>query len=163
MPALHQSKDFYATVRWQRGEALFTDGRYPRSHVWVFDEGVEVPASAAPACMPQPLSRPDAVDPEEALVAAASSCHMLFALDFARRAGFRVESYEDAAQGILSPNEKGRLFMSHISLRPVMVFSGEKIPSQEDLTRLHHQAHDACYIAHSLRAEMSISPQMRVA
>lgn len=88
---------------------------------------------------------------------------MLFALDFSRRAGFRVESYEDAAHGVLSPNEKGWLFMSHITLRPVMVFSGENIPLGEDLTRLHHLAHDACYIAHSLRAEISILPQMRVA
>ncbi|MGQ3670991.1 OsmC family protein [Xanthobacter sp. TB0136] len=163
MPALHKPKDFHATVRWWRGAVPFTDGLYPRGHVWVFDEGVEVPASAAPACMPQPLSRPDAVDPEEALVAAASSCHMLFALDFARRAGFRVDSYEDAATGVLSPNGQGRLFMSRITLRPVMVFSGEKIPSEEDLARLHHQAHDACYVAHSLRAEITVSACMHVA
>ncbi|MGE4372643.1 MAG: OsmC family protein [Xanthobacter sp.] len=163
MPALSVPKDFHATIIWQRNSALFTDGRYPRSHVWVFDEGVQIPASAAPACMPSPLSRPDAVDPEEALVAAASSCHMLFALDFARRAGFRVDSYEDAAEGVLSPNDTGRLYLSHIRLRPVMIFSGGRLPSNEELGDLHHKAHEACYVAHSLRAEIAVFPQMRAA
>lgn len=136
----------HAQARRQRGVVVFTGGRYPRGHARVLDEGVDVPTSAAPTCMPQPLSR-------------------LYAVDFTRRAGFRVESYEDVAHGVSSPTEKGRLFMSHITLRPVMVFCGGNIPSGDDLTCLHHLAHDACYIAHSLRAEITLlpHPQMRVA
>jgi organic hydroperoxide reductase OsmC/OhrA len=149
------STDFRATIRWSRDGDVFTDGRYSRGHVWAFD-GIEVPGSSAPSSVRVPLSRPDAVDPEEALVAAASSCHMLFALDFARKAGFRVDSYEDAAQGVMTPNAAGKLFLSRITLSPVMVFSGEKRPTDADVAAIHHQAHAECYVAHSLRAEMLI-------
>ncbi|QRG08344.1 OsmC family protein [Xanthobacter dioxanivorans] len=154
--------DYQATIRWARGEAAFTDGRYSRGHVWAFD-GIEVPGSSAPSSVRVPLSREDAVDPEEALVASAASCHMLFALDFARRAGFRVDSYEDAATGEMTPNEKGKLFVSRISLNPVMVFSGEKLPSGEDVAALHHRAHEECYVAHSLRADIIITPRFTLA
>ncbi|MFG1477912.1 OsmC family protein [Xanthobacter sp. V4C-4] len=147
--------DYRATIRWSRDGAVFTDGRYSRAHVWAFD-GLEVPGSSAPASVRPPFSREDAVDPEEALVAAASSCHMLFALDFARKAGFRVDSYEDAAFGIMTANAQGRLFLSRITLAPVMVFSGAKAPTDADVAALHHAAHEACYVAHSLRAEIVI-------
>ena len=154
--------DYHATIRWARGDAAFTDGRYPRAHVWAFD-GIEVPGSSAPGSVRVPLSREDAVDPEEALVASASSCHMLFALDFARRGGFRVDSYEDAAVGEMTPNEKGKLFVSKITLSPVMVFSGDKLPTAEDVAALHHRAHEECYVAHSLRAEIVILPRFTLA
>lgn len=151
--------DFRATIRWSRDGALFTDGRYSRAHVWAFD-GLEVPGSSAPSSVRVPLSREDAIDPEEALVAAASSCHMLFALDFARKAGFCVDSYEDAAVGEMTLNEKGKLFISRVILSPVMVFSGAKLPSEEDLATLHHKAHEECFVAYSLRAEMVITPRL---
>ncbi len=154
--------DYHATIRWQRGDAAFTDGRYSRGHVWAFD-GIEVPGSSAPGSVRVPLSREDAVDPEEALVAAASSCHMLFALDFARRGGFRVDSYEDAATGEMTPNEKGKLFVSRITLTPVMVFSGEKLPSAGDVDLIHQRAHEECYVAHSLRAEIILAPRFTIA
>lgn len=147
--------DFRATIRWSRDGAVFTDGRYSRAHVWAFD-GIEVPGSSAPSSVRVPLSRADAVDPEEALVAAASSCHMLFALDFARKAGFRVDSYEDAAQGVMAPNAQGKLYLSRITLSPTLVFSGERRPSEAEVAALHHAAHAECYVAHSLRAEIII-------
>lgn len=154
--------DHRATIRWSRGEAVFTDGRYPRAHVWAFD-GLEVPGSSDPASVRVPLSREDAVDPEEALVAAAASCHMLFALDFARRAGFRVDAYEDAAVGEMTPNDKGKSFVSKITLAPAMVFSGDKLPSAADVEAIHHRAHVECYVAHSLRAEFVITPRFTLA
>ncbi|WP_454915497.1 OsmC family protein [Xanthobacter sediminis] len=147
--------DYRATIRWSRDGALFTDGRYSRAHVWAFD-GLEVPGSSAPSSVRVPLSRADAVDPEEALVAAASSCHMLFALDFARKAGFRVDSYEDAARGEMTPNDKGKLYLSRITLSPTLVFSGETRPTDADVAALHAAAHAECYVAHSLRAEIII-------
>jgi len=89
-------------------------------------------------------------------VAAAASCHMLFVLDFARRAGFVVDSYEDAAVGRMTPNERGKLFLSHITLNPVLVFSGRR-PTDADVEAIHHQAHEECYVAHSLKAEIAIT------
>lgn len=154
--------DYHATIRWTRGSEAFTDGRYSRGHIWAFD-GIEVPGSSAPGSVRVPLSREDAVDPEEALVAAAASCHMLFALDFARRGGFRVDSYEDAAVGEMTPNDKGKLYVSRITLTPVMVFSGEKLPTQDDVDHIHHRAHEECYVAHSLRAEIVIAPRFSIA
>lgn len=150
--------DFRAIIRWSRDGAIFTDGRYSRAHVWAFD-GIEVPASSAPSSVRVPFSRPDAVDPEEALVAATSSCHMLFALDFARKAGLTVDSYEDAAQGVMTPNEKGKLFLSRITLSPRMVFSGPTLPDEAQVAAIHREAHGECYVAHSLRAEIIIDPR----
>ncbi|WP_234050922.1 MULTISPECIES: OsmC family protein [unclassified Xanthobacter] len=147
--------DFRATIRWSREAEVFTDGLYSRAHLWVFD-GLEVPGSSAPSSVRLPYSRADAVDPEEALVAATSSCHMLFALDFARRAGFRVDSYEDAAQGVMSPNDAGKFYLSRITLSPMMVFSGDRRPTDADVAAIHHQAHAECYVANSLRAEIII-------
>src|SRR5580700_8790079 len=103
--------EYRADVVWTRGDAAFLDNRYSRAHVWRFDGGVEVPASSSPLSVRLPLSRADAVDPEEALVAATASCHMLFFLSFAAKGGFLVERYEDAAVGVMTKNEHGRLFI----------------------------------------------------
>lgn len=148
---------YTATIRWERGEAVFTDGRYPRAHRLVFD-GLEVPGSSAPSSVRVPLSREDALDPEEALVGALSSCHMLFFLDFARRGGFRVDSYTDAAVGEMGPNAAGKLFLARVTLNPAVVFSGEKVPSAEDFAALHHHAHEECYVANSLRSDVILAP-----
>src|ERR1700745_2603041 len=99
---------YTATVLWTRGDAPFTDRAYSRGHVWRFDGGVEVPGSSSPLSVKLPLSRADAVDPEEALVASVSSCHMLFFLDFAAKSGFVVDKYEDAAVGVMTKNEHGK-------------------------------------------------------
>src|SRR6185295_16507094 len=93
---------YVATVSWSRGSQVFTDGKYSRAHTWRFDGGVEVAGSSSPHVVKPPLSDPAAVDPEEAFIASLSSCHMLFFLDFARRAGFLIDAYEDNAEGVLA-------------------------------------------------------------
>jgi organic hydroperoxide reductase OsmC/OhrA len=149
--------EYRADVVWTRGDAAFLDNRYSRAHVWRFDGGVEVRASSSPLSVRLPLSRADAVDPEEALVAATASCHMLFFLSFAAKGGFLVERYEDAAVGVMTKNEHGRLFISKITLNPMVAFAGAKRPSAEELDALHHHAHEECYIANSVRAEIVVA------
>lgn len=151
--------NYTATVSWSRGEQAFTDGKYSRAHRWKFDGGVDVPASSSPDVVRPPLSDVNAVDPEEAFIASLSSCHMLFFLDYARRAGFRIDSYVDEAQGVLGKDAEGRMAMTVITLRPQIVFSGDKQPAQPDLDALHHKAHDACFIANSVRSEVRIEPR----
>jgi organic hydroperoxide reductase OsmC/OhrA len=150
--------EYTATVLWTRGDAAFTDRAYSRGHVWRFDGGIEVPGSSSPHSVKLPLSREDAVDPEEALVAAVSSCHMLFFLDFASRASFVVDRYEDSAVGEMNKNERGKLFVSKVTLNPAITFSGAKRPTDADLDQLHHRSHDECYIANSVRGEVVVGP-----
>jgi organic hydroperoxide reductase OsmC/OhrA len=146
--------EYKATVRWTReGDSAFTDNRYSRAHIWSFDGGIEVPASSAPSSVRLPYSVAEAVDPEEALVASASSCHMLTFLFIAAKAGFVIDSYRDDALGVMTNNERGKLFVSKITLRPAIAFRGKK-PSEDELADLHHRAHDECYIANSIRAEV---------
>jgi len=150
--------EYTATVSWQRGSSEpFTDNKYSRAHTWTFDGGVTVPASASPLSVRLPLSRADAVDPEEALVASLSSCHMLTFLYLAAKQGHVIESYDDAAVGIMSKNERGKLFVSKVTLRPRIVFSGPRQPSAAELAQLHHHAHEECYIANSVRTEVVVS------
>lgn len=144
---------YRATVLWRRGDQSFTDNRYSRGHVWRFDDGVEVPASSSPFVVPN-YSVTAAVDPEEAFVASLSSCHMLFFLSFAARAGFTVESYEDEARGEMARNADGKLHVSRVTLRPVIVFSGDKRPSEADVASLHHRSHEECFIASSVKTEV---------
>jgi organic hydroperoxide reductase OsmC/OhrA len=148
-------KQFEARVAWQRGGQPFLDGRYSRAHAWRFDGGLEVPASSSPLSVPLPMSDAAAVDPEEALVAAASSCHMLFFLSLAAGRGYTVDSYVDEALGFLDKDGEGRIAMTRIELRPAIVFAGEP-PAREVLDALHHEAHARCYIANSLRTEVLV-------
>ncbi|HML11745.1 MAG TPA: OsmC family protein [Xanthobacteraceae bacterium] len=148
--------EYRAQIVWTRDGAVFTDNRYSRGHVWRFDGGVEVPASSSPHSVRLPLSRADAVDPEEAFVASLASCHMLFFLSFAAKAGFVVDKYEDDAIGIMTKNADGKLFVSKVTLNPAIAFSGTKRPSPEELDALHHHAHDECYIANSVRSEVVV-------
>jgi organic hydroperoxide reductase OsmC/OhrA len=149
---------YTATVAWKRGEDAFTDSRFSRLHTWSFDGGIEVRASASPQVVRPPLSATDAVDPEEAFVAALSSCHMLFFLAFAARQGFRIDAYRDEAEGTLGKNAEGRTAMTLVVLRPEVHVGGEKLPSREELMALHHKAHEQCYIANSVTAEIRIEP-----
>jgi organic hydroperoxide reductase OsmC/OhrA len=146
-----------ATVRWLRGDQAFTDNKYSRLHELVFDGGAVVRGSPAPSSVPPPWSDASAVDPEEALVAATSACHMLFFLAFAAKRGFTVDHYEDSAVGVMTRNDKGKLFISKVTLAPKIVWSGAQRPTTEDIARLHHRAHDECYIANSIRAEVVIA------
>ena len=146
-----------ATIRWQRGDAPFTDRRYSRAHRWTFDGGLEVPASSSPHVVPLPMSDAHAVDPEEAFVAALSSCHMLFFLAFAAKAGFVVDLYEDRALGIMEKNARGKLFVSKVTLDPRIAFSGERRPSPEEVAALHHRSHEECFIANSVLTEVVVA------
>jgi len=149
-----------ATIEWSRGDQPFLDKRYARAHDWRFDGGAKVRGSSAPSdLVPPPLSDPAAVDPEEALVAALSSCHMLFFLAFAAKAGFVVDRYRDEAVGVLGRDERGKTSITAVALRPAVTFSGALLPDATAIDDLHHRAHGACYIANSIRAEVTIEPR----
>ena len=147
-----------ATVSWRRSGAAFADNKFSRAHVWQFDGGAEVPASATPKVVPPPLSDPAGVDPEEALVAAASACHMLWFLSLAAKQGFVVEGYDDEAAGTLGKDAEGRQAITAVTLRPRVAFAGERRPTEEEFAALHHEAHERCIIANSLRAEVRCEP-----
>ena len=134
-------------------------GRFSRAHTWAFDGGLVVAASASPAVVRPPLSDPSAIDPEEAFVASLSSCHMLTFLHLARRAGFQVDSYEDAAVGELTKNTAGVLSISAVKLSPRIVYGGDKRPSPDELEQLHHDAHEQCFIAQSVKTEITVQDQ----
>ena len=150
-----------ATIRWKlRDDAeAFRKGRFSRDHTWSFDGGVTVPASSAPGAVPAPYSNPAHVDPEEAYVAALSSCHMMTFLYLAMRQGFLVEAYEDDAVGVMRKNERGAIWVSAVTLRPRIVYGGDRRPSAADEERLHHDAHEHCFIANSVKTEITVEPQ----
>ncbi len=148
---------YTAAIRWERGDQPFTDNRYSRAHAWRFDGGAEVRGSSSPLSVKVPLSDPAAVDPEEAFVVSLSSCHMLWFLGLAAKAGFRVDRYVDEAEGVMDRNAEGKLAVTVVTLHPVVDFSGEKLPSRGELEHLHHRAHEECFIANSVRTEVRIS------
>jgi len=152
--------EYRATVKWTRGGATFTDQRYSRGHEWSFDGGITVPGSSSPLSVRLPYSVAEAVDPEEALVAALASCHMLTFLYVAAKQGFVVDSYADDAVGEMTKNERGRLWVSKIILSPAIAFAGEKRPSPEQFDELHHLAHEECYIANSIKSEVVVQGAM---
>lgn len=147
---------YTATVTWRRGEQPFADGKYSRGHEIAFDGGFKILASSSPHVVRPPLSREDAADPEELFVAALASCHMLFFLDFARRAGFVVDSYVDAPEGVLAKNAEGKMLMTKITLKPAVEWSGDKRPSAVEIADLNHKAHEACFIANSFNGEVVV-------
>jgi len=150
---------YRVVVNWRRDPAAdFAKGRYSRGHHWRFDAGIVVKASASPHVVPKPYSVEEAIDPEEAFVAAIASCHMLSFIDLARRAGFTVDSYEDDAEGEMTKNAAGRWWLSRVTLRPRIAFSGEKVPGEADLDHLHHDAHDVCFISNSVKTDVRIEP-----
>ena len=148
--------DHKATIQWQRTSPDFLKGKYSREHTWSFDGGVTVPASASPSVVPVPYSNPAGVDPEEAFVASLSSCHMLTFVYLAQRQGFQVDSYSDEAVGKTTKNEKGVPWVSTVTLHPKIVFSGDKMPTAEQLDHLHHLAHEQCFIANSVKTEIIV-------
>ena len=146
-----------ASVSWSRRGAPFTDGRYSRAHRWRFDGGAEVAASSSPGVVPVPMSDPAAVDPEEAFVAALSSCHMLWFLSLAARAGHVVESYRDDATATLGRDDRGRPSVTRVTLRPRVAYHGDG-PDADAQDALHHAAHERCFIAASVRSEVAVEP-----
>ena len=141
-----------AKIQWNRNGQNFTYKEYPRDHVWTFEGGTTVAASASPVY----LGTPGNVDPEEAFVASLSACHMLTLLALAAERRFVIDSYEDEAYGTLEKNEDGRLAMTRIVLRPRIEFSGDVVPSPEDIATLHDQAHRYCFIANSVNSEVVV-------
>lgn len=149
---------YTATVLWVRqATEPFTDNKYSRAHVWSFDGGINVEASAAPGHVPPATARPDAVDPEEAFVASLSSCHMLFFLYHAARFGAVVDRYEDLASGVLEKTASGKSWISRVTLAPLVTWGAGKVPSADELATLHHKAHDDCYIANSVKTEVVVA------
>ncbi|MBK6721907.1 MAG: OsmC family protein [Acidobacteria bacterium] len=148
---------YIAKITWKSDAPdTFTKNRYTRGHSWEFDGGVTVPASSSPHAVRVPYSVEAAVDPEEALVAAASSCHMLTFLWLAATMGFNIESYEDNAVGEMTSMDDGRQWVSTITLEPQIAWTGDKLPTAEDIARLHHEAHEKCYIANTIQSEIII-------
>lgn len=145
-----------ATVAWVRRDEPFVDNKYSRAHEWRFDGGAKVPASSSPHVVPLPHSDESAVDPEEAFVASLSSCHMLFFLAFAAKAGFLVDSYTDEAEGRVARDEAGRMWVAEVVLKPRVEYAGDRRPSQEEIDELHHRSHDACFIANSVKTTVTV-------
>ncbi len=150
---------YTAETLWERGDQPFTDNRYSRRHLLRFDGGITVTGSSSPHVVPEPFSDPGAIDPEEALVSAISSCHMLWFLDIAARNGFVVDSYHDEASGVMTANERKKLWLSSVTLRPKVMFSGASLPMPADIDRMHHEAHDECFIANSVRTDVQVRPR----
>jgi organic hydroperoxide reductase OsmC/OhrA len=147
---------YTATIRWTRDpETDFARGQYSRAHSWSFDGGITLAASASPHIVPAPWSNKDAVDPEEAFVASLASCHMLFFVDFARRAGLVIDTYVDEAEGVLEKRDDGKMWMSQVTLRPKIEWDGDA-PDDATIADLHHRAHDACFIANSVTSEVTV-------
>lgn len=149
-----------ALIEWRRNGEHFLDNRYNRAHTWSFDGGIEVPASSSPHVIAVPMSDPSAIDPEEAFVASLSSCHMLWFLSIAAKRGFIVESYRDAALGIMGKDADGKMAITSIKLAPAIAFSQERQPSQTELETMHHAAHENCYIANSVKSDFSCKPSL---
>jgi organic hydroperoxide reductase OsmC/OhrA len=147
-----------ATIHWERGDADFTGGKFSRVHSWTFDGGATVEASAAPSVVPAAYTSASAVDPEEALVASISSCHMLTFLYFAAKQGFQVESYDDRAVGTMTKGANGVPWISTVVLHPRIDFGSGKRPSADEESRLHHEAHEKCFIANSVKTEIQVEP-----
>jgi organic hydroperoxide reductase OsmC/OhrA len=148
--------EYKATIKWARNSPDFLKGKYSREHTWTFDGGVTVPATSSQHVVPVPYSNPANVDPEEAFVASLSSCHMLTFLFLAQKQGFQIDSYEDEAVGVVTKNETGKMWVSAVTLNPKIAFGGEKLPSAEDQERLHHGAHDNCFIANSVKTDVTV-------
>jgi organic hydroperoxide reductase OsmC/OhrA len=152
--------EYTAALRWQRGaNETFTDQRYSRRHTLHFDGGVVLPGSSSPSVVPLPMSDAAAVDPEELFVAALSSCHMLWFLSLAAARGHVVDVYEDDAIGVMARNAEGRLAMTVVTLRPRVAFAGNDAPDTATLAALHHAAHEACFIASSVKTEVRCEPR----
>src|SRR5437764_2637477 len=140
------------TLRWERGGAEFSYQNYPRDHIWSFDGGHTMTATAAPAYLGNPAN----VDPEEAFGSSLSSCHMLTLLAIACKQKFVLDDYTDEAVGHMEKNAEGRLAITRVELHPKITWSGEKKPTAEELDKMHHGAHDQCFIANSVKTEVTV-------
>lgn len=146
-----------ATVRWRRGaDEDFATGRYSRRHQWRFDGGTVVEASPSPQVVPAPWSDANAIDPEEAFVAAIASCHMLWFLSLAAERGWNVDAYEDEAVGTMARIAPGRQAIAEVVLRPRIAFAGDAPPDPAQIDVLHETAHERCFIANSVKTRIRV-------
>lgn len=146
--------EHHATIVWRRTSETFTYDAYNRAHEWRF-HGLAIPASAAPDFRGDPIR----VNPEDAFVASLSSCHMLTFLALAAKRRFALDSYEDDAVGYLEKNEKGQLAVTRVVLHPRVQWSEGITVSEADLEKLHHQAHEGCFIANSVKTNVTVEPR----
>ncbi len=151
---------YQATIRWHRQDEVFIDNKYSRKHSWHFDGGAEITASASPHIVPEPYSDPEGIDPEESFVASLSSCHMLWFLSLAAKEKIRIDRYEDQAEGIMQKNKEGKLAITKVILKPKVTFGQDENSSQEILDKLHQQAHQRCFIAHSVKTEITVEAEI---
>ena len=147
---------YVAQVSWalKSGED-FRNGRYSRGYTASFDGGTTVPGSASPHVVGK-WAVQSAVDPEEMLVAAISSCHMLSFLHVARLAGFTVAAYRDDAEGTMEEISPGKQAVTAVVLHPNIEWSGE-VPDGTKLEEMHHEAHEVCFIANSVKTRISVA------
>jgi organic hydroperoxide reductase OsmC/OhrA len=145
-----------AEIKWTAKESAedFLKGRFSRAHDMSFDGGTAIPASASPHVVGK-WAASAAVDPEEMLVAALSSCHMLSFLHVARLAGFAVRAYDDHAEGATEEIAPGRVAVTKVTLHPKIEWAGGA-PSTDELDRLHHEAHEICFIANSVKTQVTV-------
>ncbi len=155
--------NYTAQIAWERGDQDFLSGRYSRKHLMRFDGGIDVPGSSSPHVVPVPMSDAAAVDPEEAFVASLSACHMLWFLSIAGKRKFCVDRYEDTATGVMARNAEGKMAMAVVTLRPDARFSGAVLPTREEILQMHHEAHEQCFIASSVKTEVRCEPLFVVA
>lgn len=149
--------DYHAKISWNRGEGeKYTNNEYSREHWWEFEAGLKIPASPSHHIVPPPFSNPFKIDPEEAFVASLSSCHMLFFLSLCAEEGYVVDTYTDNAVGVLSRIARNKIAMTKVTLYPKATYSGDKPLSQNHIDRLHHKAHEQCFIANSVTTEIVI-------
>lgn len=143
-------------IRWRlEPGARFRTGKYSRRHEWEFDSGQVIHASPSPSVVRPPYSDPSCIDPEEAFVASISSCHLLTFLYLASKRGYTVASYSARAVGRLQKNERGVAWVSRVELYPQLEFDGETPPAVE-LEQLHHEVHEQCFIANSVKTEIVV-------
>lgn len=152
--------DYSSIIRWKRDGDTFSDKKYHRQHTWSFDGGAEIPASSSPHSVPVPYSNPACVDPEEALIAAVSSCHMLWFLSIACARGFVINSYQDNAMGQMGDIGNGRQALTFITLHPKVSFNELKTPGEEEFQAMHVKAHENCFIANSVKSEVRCIPEI---
>jgi len=143
-----------AEIFWE-SDGDFAGGRYSRRHELRFDGGAVVIGSSSPTVVPEPMSDPAGVDPEEALAASAAACHMLWFLSLAQGAGLDVSSYADKAEAEMGRVGPGKIAITRITLRPQIAFAGRQ-PDPVELDRLHHEAHERCFIANTLNCEIVV-------
>ena len=147
-----------AEILWLRNEQDFLSNRYSRKHLLRFDGGIEVAGSSSPHVVPLPMSDATAVDPEEVFVASLSSCHMLWFLSIAAKHKFCVDRYSDIAVGVMGKNAEGKMAMLTVTLNPEIQFSGERVPTHDQIKQMHHDAHEECFIANSVKTEVLCEP-----